>query len=175
MGQPKALLKTPGGIPLARHQAELLSRAGCAEVVVVLGSEAERIAPALSGCRCVVNPDWKEGRMTSVQAAIRAFPSADGFLILPVDTVGVKLDTLKAVLASADERHPPAVRPICGNEDGKVVWISRRCADEILRIDPSREDARLDVVLRSIAVRIDVDDPAIHSNVNTPEDWKRLL
>jgi len=173
MGKPKALLETPAGISLARHQCELLRSTGCREVVVVLGADHEQIASHLGTCRSICNDNWQKGRPTSVQAGIRAHASFDGLFILPIDTVGLKLNTLLAIRAAAENGRPPAVRPTHQGKEGKVVWISRPVAEEVLKMDPSREDARLDVVLRPIAARIELDDPALLSNVNTPEDWER--
>jgi CTP:molybdopterin cytidylyltransferase MocA len=173
MGKPKALLDTPSGIPLAQHQSELLKQAGCGDVVVVLGADREQIEPQLGSCRCVHNADWERGRPTSVQVGIGAHASFDGLFILPVDTVGMELDTLVVMRTAAEAEHPPALRPTYQGEEGKVVWVSKPVADEVLKMDPSREDARLDVILRPIAMRIEVDDPALLSNVNTPEDWER--
>lgn len=176
MGRPKALLPTPSGVPLALHQARLLQAAGCTRVVIVLGCDCAKIAGALSGTglfECVRNRSWRKGRLSSVQIGLRAVHDPDGIMLLPVDTVGVRVETLMKMREEAESTRPPAVRPTFKGENGKVAWISRSVAREILRMDPTREDARLDVILRPLARRIEVDDPAILSNVNTPEEWER--
>ena len=172
MGRPKALLATPAGIPLAQHQADLLRRAGCNEVLVVLGSDIETIEKQLLNCRTVRNPDWEKGRFTSVQAGLRALRSFDGCFILPVDTVGVSLKTLQTVRQLADEKRPVAIRPTFNSHAGKIAWISKVLADEWIRA--KTEDTRLDEILKEKAVQLPVDDAAILNNINTPEEWEKL-
>lgn len=171
MGRPKALLPTAEGRPLASVQADLLRAGGCVRVIVVLGSDYQRVSPALPDCERVENPDWAKGRFTSIQAGLRVLADYDGVLILPVDTVGLRVDTVRSVLAHASTSAATAVRPTYGGRDGKLLWISRALADELRRAAP--EDRRLDEMVRSRVERLALEDPALWSNVNTPEDLYR--
>ena len=102
MGTPKSLLRCGDGAPLAARQAEILRAGGCAAVAVVLGSEIERIRRELPPeLATAENPRWAEGRASSLQAGIAAFPEADGYLFLPVDAVGIQTATVQATLAAA--------------------------------------------------------------------------
>ncbi|HOW96296.1 MAG TPA: nucleotidyltransferase family protein [Kiritimatiellia bacterium] len=168
MGRPKALLPAEGGRPLACVQAGLLRAGGCARVVVVLGADFDRIAPQLAGEEVVRNPEWEKGRFTSVQTGLRALGDSDGCVILPVDAVGLRVETVRAVLARAETGIAPAVRPTWRGQDGKLLWISRALAEEWRR-EPAG-DQRLDDRVRARVERVAVDDPALLSNVNTPED-----
>ncbi|MBU1694241.1 MAG: nucleotidyltransferase family protein [Verrucomicrobia bacterium] len=168
MGRPKALLPAAGNLPLAQIQADVLRSGGCGRVVVVLGAEAERIRPCLADCDVTLNKDWEKGRFTSVQAGLRALGDFDGCIILPVDAVGLRAETVRTVLAHASEIHAAAVRPTYRGKDGKLLWVSRALAEELLRASPG--DQRLDDLVRERAERISVDDPALLSNVNTPEE-----
>ena len=103
MGQPKALLVTPAGIPLAQHQATLLRHAGCDEVLVVLGRDFDHITKQIPNCITICNPDWETGRFSSIQTGLRALHAFDGCFILPVDTVGVSLKTLEATREFAEK------------------------------------------------------------------------
>ena len=169
MGSPKALLPAPGNIPLAQYQAGLLKHGGCAEVVVVLGADYEKIKDALRACDLVHNAFWERGRFSSAQVGLRALRVFDGIFILPVDTVGVSLETVRVTFTFADEKKPLAVRPTFHGENGKVAWVSRALAEEVTRMDTA---SRLNEVLESRALKLPVNDPAILSNVNTLEDWE---
>jgi CTP:molybdopterin cytidylyltransferase MocA len=168
MGEPKALLETPMGVPLAVCQVDLLRNGGCRRVVVVLGSDHERIQGQLLGCEVVVHSGWEDGRFSSVQAGLRAVQECDGAFILPVDTVGVSERTVRAVLQFADRNRPDAVRPVFQGQPGKIAWIGWALAEEILQ---TPRDARLDLILKDRAANLPVDDAAILSNVNTPAEW----
>ncbi|MGD9875029.1 MAG: NTP transferase domain-containing protein [Kiritimatiellia bacterium] len=171
MGFPKALLKTPEGIPLALHQLKLLESAGCAKTAVVLGSEAQRISEKLKGVRIFLNPDWESGRPSSILAALKNATDGVGIFILPVDTVGVRAKTIRKVLDAADAAGHPAIRPVCKGVRGKLVWISSALANEIVKQNLSE---RLDEFLADRAVALEVNDPAILSNINTPGDWEAI-
>ena len=172
MGSPKALLRGADGVPLAANQAAVLRAGGCAPTAVVLGSEIERIRRELpQDLVTVENPRWSLGRASSLQAGIGAFPGADGYLFLPVDAAGVRVATILATLAAA-EQDPGAIwRPTHRGEKGNLLWLPRAAAEELMRL-PS--DARIDEWVRPQARIVEVDDPAILRNVNTPAEWAAL-
>lgn len=172
MGQPKALLELPDGTPLAIHQCNLLRRAGCVNAVVVLGSDAERIAAQLSGQDVIINRNWEHGRFSSLQAGLRQAPPSEGYLILPVDTVGVAVETLAALIATASNGPFHAVRPVYDGQNGRVLWISRAVAQGLLVQPP--HDLRIDEFLRSEARPLAVTDSAILHNINTPAEWEAV-
>lgn len=172
MGQPKALLELPNGVPLAIHQCNLLRQAGCLHAVVVLGADAERIAAQLPQCQIVINPNWQHGRFSSLQAGLRGAPASEGYLILPVDSVGIAAETLAAVLATASNGPFHAVRPVYDGQSGRVLWISRAVAQELLQQPP--RDLRIDEFLRAEARPMAVTDEAILHNVNTPAEWEAV-
>ncbi|HHX97986.1 MAG TPA: nucleotidyltransferase family protein [Kiritimatiellia bacterium] len=173
MGQPKALLAMAAGVPLAAHQAGVLHKGGCKPVAIVLGSEAETIRPFFSPrWPVVVNPRWAEGRATSLQAGIRAYPEAGGYLFMPVDAVGVKSVTIQAVLAAAEENLDAIWRPVCEGRKGNLLWLPREQAMALLNLPA---DARVDAWVQPHARISEVGDPGILANINTPEDWAAFL
>lgn len=73
-GSPKQLADWDGE-PLVRRAAQAAIDAGADPVFVVLGADAERVAPALDGMRnvrCLTNPGWKSGLASSLAAGMRA-------------------------------------------------------------------------------------------------------
>lgn len=171
MGSPKALLRGADGIPLAARQAEVLRAGGCDPVAVVVGARAGEVQTGLpKGLATVENPHWAQGRATSLQAGINAFPAAEGFLFLPVDAVGVKAATIRALLATAEQEPDAVWRPVHRGAKGHLLWIPRAAGRELLQAAPAM---RVDEWARPRARTLAVDDPAILRNVNTPEDWMK--
>lgn len=168
MGYPKALLPLASGTLLALHQMQLLRAAGCQRVAVVLGSHADAIAKKITDGEVIRNPDWAQGRLTSIQAGLQAMPGHAGYLLLPVDTVGVHVQTLAAVLQAARAQHA-AVRPHYAGQPGRVVWININTAQELIALPAA--DTRLDEWLAPRVTALQVDDPAVLNNVNTPDEW----
>ena len=168
MGYPKALLPTPSGVPLAVHQMRLLRAAGCARVAVVLGAQARAIARKLTDGEVVTNTAWEQGRLTSIQAGLRALPEAGGYLLLPVDTVGIRVETLAALVRAAGGSRP-ILRPFYEGKPGRMLWIGAAVAAELLALPPV--DTRLDAWLDGRVAPVPVDDAAVLNNINTPEAW----
>lgn len=169
MGSPKALLRGADGRPLAARQAALLCAGGCDPVAVVLGSEIKRIRRGLPPDLAIVeNPHWAQGRASSLQAGISGFPGADGYLFLPVDAVGVTEATIRALLEAAGQAPQAAWRPVHRGQKGNLLWLSGRAGAAILDLPP---EARVDEWVQPQARMLEVDDPAILRNINTPEDW----
>lgn len=174
MGVPKALLRLPNGQTLAEHQSAFLKETGCADVVIVLGSDAERIAEAIPSCRTTVNEQWEKGRITSVQAGLRALRDYDGCFIIPIDAAGVQPDTLRAVRKMADTGDFDAVRPTHNEQPGYVVWISAHLTPQIVDFQGD-SDTPLNQILAPHTRHLPVNDPAILRNINTPEEWAAFL
>src|SRR5215467_4278671 len=87
MGSPKALLPYQGR-PFLEHLLDLTVHPAIGPRRVVLGLHAEPIAAAvkLTPDEIVVNEDWQEGQLSSMQAAIRTLPAAtDGMILFLVD------------------------------------------------------------------------------------------
>src|SRR5262249_45391219 len=96
MGADKALLPY-AGTTFLEHLVELLLPR-VAPVIVVLGHHAERIRavlPAALGAEIVLNPDYRSGQLSSLQAGIRALPGgAEAALIILVDHPAIAPSTL---------------------------------------------------------------------------------
>src|SRR5207244_1131680 len=87
MGSPKALVSYQGAsflehlLSVTRHPAIGVRR-------VVLGPDAEAISQqvALAAGEIVINNDWEQGQLSSIQAAVRSLPlGTGGMLLCPVD------------------------------------------------------------------------------------------
>lgn len=103
LGHPKQLVVIEGE-SLLRRGARLALEAGCSPVVVVVGFEADRMAPELTGLPvdAVVNPNWSSGMGSSlacgVAAALRARPEMDALLLLVCDQPRLTAEHLRRLL-----------------------------------------------------------------------------
>jgi molybdenum cofactor cytidylyltransferase len=111
MGFPKQLIEYERE-PLVRRAVRAALECGAQPVVVVLGANAELIAPALDSLegriRVVVNDDWKTGLSSSLRAGLRALSedeACDGVLVTLTDQPLVDANTLQQLLAAFDAEH----------------------------------------------------------------------
>lgn len=111
MGRPKALVRDPDGTSWLARSVAVLREAGCAEVVVVLGAQAEEARGLVpSGVRVVVADDWADGMAASLRRGLGALgpletsaASAVGDLVVVslVDLPDVTAEVVRRVLAAA--------------------------------------------------------------------------
>src|SRR5260370_16393960 len=89
---PKALA------PFGRKTALEIAVENCSFLgrsLVVLGSDVKRILPRMrKSSEVVINRRWREGQLSSLQAALNSIGSDAAFLFYPVDHVLIKQKTL---------------------------------------------------------------------------------
>lgn len=112
---PKALLPYCGST-LVEHLAGVLLAGGCAEVIVVLGFEADavRAATSLTGCRTVLNRGWSTGLGSSLQSGIAAATPLDNALVTLVDQPRVNAELIRRLR----DRHRSGRITAAGYRDG---------------------------------------------------------
>ena len=172
MGRPKALLPYQGETFLDR-QIGLLG-AVCADVVVVLGHQAESIRAGLARnaqARFVENPEPERGMLSSLQTGLAA-TEADAVLFTPLDYPAVRAETVAAIAARLGEGAELVV-PRHDGRHGHPVGIAWRLAEEILAL-PLAAQAR-DVIHRHTASYLEVDDPGVLRDVDDPAEYARLV
>ena len=171
MGRPKALLIYENETFIGRLQRIFLEH--CAPVVVVLGHDAQVIRSSLDArVQVAVNPDPERGMLSSLQTGLRALSDARRILFLPLDYPAIQSSTVARLCAS-----PARViaMPRFEGTRGHPVLISRAVADELLALPV---DAAARDVIRSHDAEIhyvDVADPAILMDVDTPGDYEALV
>ena len=68
-----------------------------------------------------------------------------------------------------------AVVPEFSGKHGHPYLVGREMMEAFLRVPPRRSPATLNTRLRSTSSIVEVDDPLVALNVNTPEDYAALL
>jgi CTP:molybdopterin cytidylyltransferase MocA len=144
---PKAL--APFGekiaLEIAVENCSFLSRS-----LVVLGSDADRILPAIpKSTQVVINHRWREGQLSSLQAALENIPGEDAFLIYPVDHVLLKRNTVEQLVrafrsrSTSQEivmpRHKGAYgHPVIASATVRPDFFAARTAREVIYRLPER-------------------------------------
>src|SRR5216683_776604 len=180
MGSPKALLDFRG-LPFAVRILEALEALEVETRVIVLGPDAPRIQPAIAGHDCIIveNPEPETGPIASLRGALRALqPLQPGaVLVWPVDLPHVRVTTVERLLETHRRSGASAVVPTFGERRGHpVIWGSALFGELLESRDATREGAR--AVLHKHEkdiVAVPVDDPAVIDELNTPEDYERLV
>ncbi len=188
MGQPKALLDWHGQ-PLLSYQLQQVQKSRIAECVVILGRDAESLAPLVRPsmrpgwkARAIVNPRHAEGKCGSILAGLAGVWSRpDGVLFATVDQP-LEHRLLDALIEAAEEewergdaaRRRTIVIPAYHGRRGHPVLFCGSLFGELMGI--SEESEGLKAVVRRDPGRIleiPWDSSEILLNLNRPVDLPR--
>jgi molybdenum cofactor cytidylyltransferase len=180
MGRSKALLTVPSGETtfVARLAATLLE-GGAADALVVgrpddraLLDELERMPGAV---RFVPNPHADSGQLSSVLAGLNAadHPGTSAILVTPVDLPLLTAASVSTLLASFRAASFPIARATHGGRHGHPVVFGRSVFDALRRADFTT--GAKSVVRSHPVLDVEVADAGVLHDVDTPEDYERLI
>jgi molybdenum cofactor cytidylyltransferase len=177
LGKAKQLIEI-GGERLLRRTARLALEAGCAPVVVVLGSEAERMRLELAGlgAEVVVNPEWRKGMSSSLRCGAESASSQEprpaGILLLVCDQPRLTVQHLQTLLARHAAGHWPITASAYAGRVGVPAIFSAEMVPELM-LCTGDQGAR-DVIRRDPSRVQAVSWPDGAVDVDWPEDLKQL-
>ena len=191
MGQLKALLPWQGRT-LLEHQTAALLEGGAERVVVVLGHRANELRPLLEGKEGVtwtLNPDYRQGKTTSIKAGLSALPSSlplegegqgrgetvQDIVLLNVDQPRSAGDVAH-ILSVHRERDYAVTVPEYRGKGGHPIVLSASLLGELREIDEETQGIKAVVRRRPGSVnRIPLDSPQILLDLNTPEQYRAAV
>lgn len=182
MGRRKLLLPFAGGTVIG-GLVEALVEGGAGEVALVVAPGDEELAAWARerSLALAVNPRPEDGMLSTIRAGLDAVGGTTALaaagrpvLVAPADLPALSPATVRAVLAALAAGAPLAV-PIHRGRRGHPLGIAPALLPEIDRLDPA-------VGLRELLDRhaaelreVPVDDRGAIEDVDTPEDYARLL
>jgi CTP:molybdopterin cytidylyltransferase MocA len=171
----KPLIEIDGTIMLD-YAANIFIQSDIGKIIVITGYEAERVS-ALARARgytTVYNPHFATGMFSSILAGIAAVPSDfHAAFILPVDIPFVSPTTVRALAqAICDQR---AAIPHYKNEPGHPPLIHRSWFEALSKWHGNDGLSGFFHTHASDIACIDVDDPGIMRDIDTPKDLERII
>jgi CTP:molybdopterin cytidylyltransferase MocA len=112
------------------------------KVRVVLGADARRILPAVRKSTVVViNHKWREGQLSSLQAALKSIEPGAAFLLYPVDHALITRKTVEQLVRAFHSRSASEeiVMPRHRDTDGHPVIVSSAVRAEFFEAATARE------------------------------------
>ena len=174
MGDFKPMLSI-GEISVAQRVVATLRQAGAERVVVVTGYNADELERHLSksGAVFVRNEEYRTTEMfDSALIGLKYIRGkCDRILFTPVDVPLFTAATVRELLDSGAE----LACPVCGGQRGHPILMSPDVVDRLLR--DSGEDGLKGALGRCGVpmTLVDVPDPGILHDTDTPEDYRQLL
>jgi CTP:molybdopterin cytidylyltransferase MocA len=172
MGGPKALLVVDGQ-PLVTAHVQRLRDAGCRPIVVVvraaIASQVRDLLGETPEARlCVANTT---SMAASLVAALGCVPAQSGrpVVVLPIDMLPVRLSTLDALLSAVRAPQVHVATPRHQSRGGHPI-VAR---ESLLQAFRGGYPGTLRDLLQGAEAhrcRLDVDDPEVVSDLDTPSD-----
>jgi molybdenum cofactor cytidylyltransferase len=179
MGSPKALLPYQGR-PFLQHLLEVTTHSKIGVRRVVLGAHAELIADAvrLATDEVVINGQWEQGQLSSIQAGIRSLPPAtDGIILCLIDHPLISANLVHDLIERfyfAQAARPLIVLPVYQGKRGHPVIFSQAVYGELLAA-PMEQGARSVVWAHADVAEVITLEQGCVLNLNDPEMLQRVL
>ncbi len=187
MGTDKALLPWPpvatGQVPEGTFLSAAIRSLMLSSdmVIVVAGANADNIAPVIyaNGASMVVNPAPERGQFSSLRVGLREVlnQGRDAAIVTLVDRPPVGATTVEKLCAafeSAIVQWKWAVVPQFDGKHGHPIVLGREMIEAFLRAPEAATARDIEHEHREHIEYIDVDEPLVTVNVNTPEEYEAL-
>ncbi|MDX1501969.1 MAG: NTP transferase domain-containing protein [Thermoanaerobaculia bacterium] len=175
-GLPKPLLEVEGR-PLVLRLLEQAAASRLSDLFVVVGHQAERLAPLLAGwpLSVVECSRWRDGQSASVRAGLAALPAdAAAAMFLPVDQPRLTTEVIDRLIARYHETGGPVVVPVHRGRRGSPVIFDASLFGELRRITGDEGGRQLFAAHEAEIVELELPDPEPLEDVDTPEEYARL-
>ncbi|HEX4541748.1 MAG TPA: nucleotidyltransferase family protein [Candidatus Acidoferrum sp.] len=177
MGSPKALLPYQGR-PFLEHLLEVTVQPEIGVRRVVLGASAEPIAKAINlrADEIVINHEWEEGQLSSIQAAVRSLPpGTDGMLLCLIDHPLISGPLVRELIEQFYKSRKTIVLPVYQSRRGHPVIFSAALYEELL-CAPLETGARAVVWAHAGDVEeVPTNEEGCVLNLNDPETMHKEL
>ncbi len=171
----KLLHRLANGLPLITQTIRTML---CAldKVVVIVPPDAESLIDAIKdqAVYITVNPRADDGMASSLACAIKAAPEADGWIVGLADMPWIQTNTINRIKAAMCNGHS-LVAPRYQYLRGHPVGFGREYHDALLNL---HGDAGARSVLKQHKANLhylDVNDPGVLLDVDTPADLKQKI
>lgn len=178
MGSPKALLPYRGKT-FIEHLIEITHHPRIAVKRIVLGAHLDEIRAKLPGesVSVVVNPDWRQGQLSSIQAAIRTIAADEtaGIILSPVDHPLVSAQLIARLIDAFDSSGQLIVLPIYHGRRGHPVIFAASLYAELLAASPAIGAREVVWAHAAELLEVPTEEEGVVLNINDPETLRRAL
>jgi molybdenum cofactor cytidylyltransferase len=179
MGRSKALLPCRTDETFVCRIARTLRTGGAHDVFIVgrVDDAALRAEAARCDARFVENARADLGQLSSILAGLDAVDhlDLDGVLVMPVDMPLVSPDTIRSVIAAFLTDRPAIARAVHNGRHGHPVVFGPSVFEDLRRADPGIGAKAVLHAHAGAVLDVEVDDPAILRDVDTPEDYRAMF
>jgi len=150
-------------------------------VLVVVGKNEAALTPIIyaDGASLVVNPDPGRGQFSSLQIGLHEVLNhgRDAVMVTLVDRPPVRTATIQSLRDAfeAADQNIWAVVPEFSGKHGHPYLVGREMMEAFLRVPAASIARDIEHEHQQHIKYLNVDDPLVALNINTPEDYAGLL
>jgi molybdenum cofactor cytidylyltransferase len=163
---------------MVRYVTEVVAASGMEQVIVVTGAHARAVEAALAGLPVELarNESWSEGMSSSMRTGLGALrPGIQAALMVLGDQPGLTTALLQSLVARYRATRAPIVAPVYRGRRGNPVLFDCALFAELLAVRGDRGGRALVARYQDRMEQIEVDDPAVIMDVDSPQDYDGLL
>lgn len=149
---------------------------GIQRCLVVLGAHRDEILDAIreKGVKTCFNENYTEGMLSSVQCGIRTLPpEAGAVVIFLADQPMIPATVTKDIIQSYKKSRKGILIPTHQGRRGHPVLIDLKYREEIFKLDPERGLRMLPELFPDDVREVQVDEPAILRDIDTPDEYSQ--
>src|SRR4029077_10487175 len=176
-GEPKQLIRFRGK-SLVRRIIDAACEAGCSPVVVVIGSEDEKLHRELDRTNVIRahNQEWQRGIGSSIrcgiQALINSAPDIEASVLLVCDQPAVGARVIERLIALRETTCKSIITSSYANTLGVPAVFDRSVFGELLSLGD--EAGAKSIILRNPERVAQFQFPEGEIDVDTRSDWQKL-
>ena len=181
MGKDNKLLKNIGGAPLVRNTAIEMLKSDIDSCSIVLGYQSDKVAATIKdlNINLILNPLWEEGQASSLKAALNTLDTSySDLLVMLGDLPGVKSKHINKVIEAhllTDNRKSKITIPSFNGKKGNPVIWGRSFFSDLSNLEGDVGGRALFGQHPAAINLIDMDDKAVVTDTDTPEDFGKFL
>ncbi|MDF1573697.1 MAG: nucleotidyltransferase family protein [Bacteroidales bacterium] len=145
------------------------------QVMVVLGADHEKVRNVISQKPVKVchNRKYEEGMLSSVICGIRALPQDAVYaLIFLGDQPEIPPAVSNLVMESYEKELNGIIIPVCNHRRGHPLLVDMKYRKEVENLDLEQGLRSLRHQFPEDVLEVEVDEPGILVDIDTPEDYK---
>jgi len=176
-GEPKQLIRFRGK-SLVRRIIDAACEAGCSPVVVVIGSEDEKLHRELDRTNVITaqNQQWTRGIGSSIRCGIQALissaPDVEASVLLVCDQPAVDTRAIERLIALRETTGKSIIASSYANTLGVPALFTRSVFGELLSLGD--EAGAKSIILRNPEGVAQFQFPEGEIDVDTWSDWQKL-
>lgn len=177
MGKDKLTLKL-GGSTVFERTLKTVMESGADQIIVVTrpGSDLIHYAEALK-CKVVVNPSPETGLSSSLKVGLNSVAGcSQGVLFSLADQPLIPAHVYRALIERYRKTLKPITCPLYRGKRGNPVIFDRRLWPDLAQVEGDQGGRSLiDSAAEGDIDYLPVDDPSVIVDLDTPQDYTRLL